>query len=99
MHKHVIAVTGVALYALLAVLAGVVTDFHDRFYPQALGVTDTITVDFTNSPGTVTPHSPGCNNSTPTTTLAYTNSCPTSTAPGRNSTLTSHNQPSLTRNH
>ncbi|ACV07721.1 hypothetical protein [Jonesia denitrificans] len=50
MHKHVIAVTGVALYALLAVLAGVVTDFHDRFYPQALGVTDTITVDFTNSP-------------------------------------------------
>lgn len=50
MYKTVVAVVSVALYALLAVLAGVVTDFHDRYQPQALGITHRVALDFSRSP-------------------------------------------------
>ncbi len=50
MYKTVLAAVSAALYLLLAVLAGVVTDFHDRYYPQALGITHKVVLDFSRSP-------------------------------------------------
>lgn len=49
MYKKIVALTAVALYALLAFLAAVVTDFHDREFPQELGVESQIGIEFTES--------------------------------------------------
>lgn len=49
MYKKAIAAAAITLYALLAFLGAVATDFHDRSYPQALGVQSRIVLDFTDS--------------------------------------------------
>ncbi|MCS6711599.1 hypothetical protein JSY14_06000 [Brachybacterium sp. EF45031] len=49
MYRKIIAVTAVALYTLLAFLAAVVTDFHDRYNPQSIGVNAKLIVDFSQS--------------------------------------------------
>lgn len=49
MYRKIIAVTAVALYTLLAFLAAVVTDFHDRYYPQSIGVSAKLTLGFSES--------------------------------------------------
>jgi hypothetical protein len=49
MHTKVVVGVALALYALLAFLGSVVMDFYDRQYPQALGVSSEITVDFSQS--------------------------------------------------
>jgi len=48
-YRKIIAVTSVALYALLAFLAVIGTDFHDRSYPQAIGTQSRLIVDFSNA--------------------------------------------------
>ncbi|MEU6151423.1 hypothetical protein ABZ816_15635 [Actinosynnema sp. NPDC047251] len=49
MHKRVVMVVSGALFALLALVATVVTDLYDREYPQAIGVAERIGLDFGSS--------------------------------------------------
>lgn len=49
MHKRVVVVVAVALYALLALVAAIVTDLHDREHPQALGAHSRLGLDFAGS--------------------------------------------------
>lgn len=49
MHKRVVVVVSAALFALLALVASIVTDLLDRDFPQAIGAQTRIGVDFSES--------------------------------------------------
>ncbi|MCE7007967.1 hypothetical protein LWC34_34870 [Kibdelosporangium philippinense] len=49
MHKRVVIVVAGALFALLAVIAAIVTDLLDREFPQAIGVQNRVGLDFSGS--------------------------------------------------
>lgn len=49
MHKRIVVVVSAVLFALLAVVAVIVTDLHDRFVPVALGATAAVSLDFGES--------------------------------------------------
>jgi hypothetical protein len=43
LYKRIIVIVAGALFALLALLAVVITDLYDRDYPQAIGVESSLT--------------------------------------------------------
>lgn len=49
MHRRIVIVVSAVLFALLAAVAVIVTDLHDRFVPVALGATATVSLDFGQS--------------------------------------------------
>lgn len=49
MYKRVVAGVAVALFSLLALVAGIVTDLHDRDFPQALGASSRLGLQFGDS--------------------------------------------------
>ncbi|RRD49767.1 hypothetical protein [Arachnia propionica] len=49
MQRKVVAATMVVLFGLLGFMAAMVADFHDRSWPQSLGVEAQITVDFSQT--------------------------------------------------
>ncbi|MFE7482165.1 hypothetical protein [Streptomyces sp. NPDC057552] len=49
MHRRIVVVVAGTLFALLALVAGIVTDFHDREFPQAVGAKSRIGLDFKES--------------------------------------------------
>ncbi|MFF9594465.1 hypothetical protein ACF1FX_35865 [Streptomyces sp. NPDC014646] len=49
MQKKIVAATMVALFALLGFVAVMVTDFHDRSWPQDLGAEAKVSLDFTHT--------------------------------------------------
>ncbi|WP_433271927.1 hypothetical protein ACQPZF_14505 [Actinosynnema sp. CS-041913] len=50
MYQRVVAIVAGALFALLALVAIIVTDMHDREYPQAIGAHGRVGLDFGASP-------------------------------------------------
>ncbi len=46
MYQRVVAVVAGALFALIAVVSGVMTDLHDRSYPEQLGASSALYLDF-----------------------------------------------------
>jgi hypothetical protein len=49
MYQRIVAAVAMALFTLLAVVSGVVTDLQDRSYPLALGASSTLALDFAPS--------------------------------------------------
>lgn len=49
MYRRVVAGTALVLFGLVALMAAVVTDLHDRSLPQALGAKAAVTLDFSDS--------------------------------------------------
>lgn len=49
MHKRIVIAVSVLLFILLAVVAVVITDIHDRFFPTQLGVHTKVSLDFTDA--------------------------------------------------
>src|SRR3954452_10336949 len=49
MYQRIIAVVATALFALLAVVGAVMTDLHDRSYPQQLEASSALYLDFSSS--------------------------------------------------
>lgn len=49
MQKKIVASSLVALFALLGFMAVVLTDFHDRAWPQSAGVESELTLDFSHA--------------------------------------------------
>ncbi|MEU4806235.1 hypothetical protein [Actinosynnema sp. NPDC023587] len=49
MYQRIVAVVAGALFALLALVATIVTDLHDREYPQAIGAHGRVGLDFGSS--------------------------------------------------
>ncbi|MBB4826117.1 heme/copper-type cytochrome/quinol oxidase subunit 2 [Sporosarcina luteola] len=49
MHKRIIILVSGALFALLALLAGIITDLNDREFPQAIGSKSRLNMNFTES--------------------------------------------------
>lgn len=49
MHRRVVGAVAVVLFALVAVMVGIVTDLHDRFFPAGLGATSKVTIDISSS--------------------------------------------------
>lgn len=49
MYKRIIVVVSSVLFSLLALLAFIITDLYDRDFPQAIGVKNRITLDFSES--------------------------------------------------
>jgi len=49
MHKRVVVAVSAMLFSLLAVLVGIVSDLHDRDYPQQLGAKASASLDFSDS--------------------------------------------------
>lgn len=49
MHKRIVVAVSAALFALLAIVAGIATELHDRFVPIDLGARSTLTLDFSDS--------------------------------------------------
>ncbi len=54
MYKRIIVIVAGALFALLALLAVIITDLYDRDYPQAIGVESSLTLDFSEAGLSVT---------------------------------------------
>ncbi|MDD4675052.1 MAG: hypothetical protein PHX31_05315 [Syntrophaceticus schinkii] len=54
MYKRIIVIVAGALFALLALLAVIITDLYDRDYPQAMGVESSLTLDFSEAGLSVT---------------------------------------------
>lgn len=50
MYRRVVAAVSLALFALVALIAVIVTDLHDRSLPQALGARAAVSLDFSGSP-------------------------------------------------
>jgi hypothetical protein len=48
-HKRIVVAVSAVLFALLAVVAGIVTDLHDRFVPVELGAKSAVRLDFSDS--------------------------------------------------
>ncbi len=48
-HTRIVIVVSLVLFALLSVVAGIVTDLHDRFVPVGLGTRATVVLDFGES--------------------------------------------------
>lgn len=49
MYQRIIAVVAGALFALIAVVGAVMTDLHDRSYPEQLGAESSLYLDYTSS--------------------------------------------------
>jgi len=49
LHRRVIAAVAVVLFAVLAVMVAIVTDLHDRSFPQALGAKSLVALDISGS--------------------------------------------------
>ena len=49
MHTRIVIAVSLVLFALLSVVAGIVTDLHDRFTPGGLGTKATVVLDFGES--------------------------------------------------
>lgn len=49
MYKRIIVAVAGVLFALLALLAVIITDLYDRDFPQAIGVESSLTLDFSES--------------------------------------------------
>lgn len=49
MHKRIAVVISAVLFALLAVVAAIVADLHDRSYPEQLGAKSAVRLDFSES--------------------------------------------------
>lgn len=49
MHKRIVVAVSAVLFALLAVVVGIVTDLHDRFVPVELGAKAAVRLDFGES--------------------------------------------------
>lgn len=49
MHKRIIVIVSGALFTLLALLAGIITDLNDREFPQAIGSESRLNIGFTES--------------------------------------------------
>lgn len=49
MYRRVVMVVAGALFALLALVAAIVTDLHDRNFPQAIGAQSRLGLDFSDS--------------------------------------------------
>ncbi|MDI3328884.1 MAG: hypothetical protein QJR06_10045 [Alicyclobacillaceae bacterium] len=49
MHKRIVIAVSAVLFVLLAFVAEIVTDLHDRFFPEQLGVKTAVSLDFGNS--------------------------------------------------
>lgn len=49
MYQRIIAAVAGSLFALLAVVAGVMTDLHDRSYPHELGASSSLYLDFSRT--------------------------------------------------
>ncbi|WP_054949363.1 hypothetical protein [Numidum massiliense] len=54
MYKRIIVAVAGALFALLALLAAIITDLYDRDFPQAIGVESRLSLDFSESGLSVT---------------------------------------------
>lgn len=54
MYKRIIVIVAGALFALLALLAVIITDLYDRDYPQTIGVESSLTLDFSEAGLSVT---------------------------------------------
>lgn len=50
MHKRIVYAVSALLFALLAVVVGIVVDLHDRSYPERLGAVSAVKLDFAKSP-------------------------------------------------
>ncbi|SET48800.1 hypothetical protein SAMN05216389_11299 [Oceanobacillus limi] len=53
MYKRIIVVVASALFALLALLAVVITDLYDQDYPLAIGVESKIHLDYSESEASI----------------------------------------------
>ncbi|WP_211233493.1 hypothetical protein [Thermicanus aegyptius] len=49
MHKSIVIAVSVLLFVLFAVVAVVITDLHDRFFPVQLGVQSKVSLDFSDA--------------------------------------------------
>ncbi|KZE97898.1 hypothetical protein AVP43_00083 [Geobacillus stearothermophilus] len=49
MHKKIVVAVSAVQFLLLALMAVVVSDIHDRFFPEQLGVKAKVTLDFSQS--------------------------------------------------
>ncbi len=49
MHKRIAVVISAVLFALLAIVAAIVADLHDRSYPEQLGAKSAVRLDFSES--------------------------------------------------
>ncbi len=49
MHTRIVIAVSLSLFALLSVVAEIVTDLHDRFTPVELGTKAAVTLDFSES--------------------------------------------------
>ncbi|WP_163117125.1 hypothetical protein [Bacillus subtilis] len=54
MYKRIIVAVAGGLFALLALLAAIITDLYDRDFPQAIGVESRINLDFSKSELSIT---------------------------------------------
>lgn len=49
MHRRIVVAVAAVLFALLAIVVGIVTDLHDRFVPVALGAKAAVSLNFSES--------------------------------------------------
>lgn len=49
MHTRIVVVVATMLFSLLAIVVGIVTDLHDRSFPEQLGAESTLHLDFSRS--------------------------------------------------
>ncbi|MDA7028537.1 hypothetical protein PJ311_18525 [Bacillus sp. CLL-7-23] len=54
MYKRIVVAVAGALFALLALLAAIITDLYDRDYPQAIGVENRVSLNFSESGFSIT---------------------------------------------